>query len=78
LINRIQQIRRELGFDVTDRITVAWSSKSSRVPTAFEKHADEISREVLAVEVVRDDQVGGATLEIEGESVMIAVARSAV
>jgi isoleucyl-tRNA synthetase len=78
LINRIQQIRRELGLDVTDRITVSWSSKSAGIASAFDEHVDEISREVLAVAVVRDGEVHGTTLEIEGESVVIAIARTAI
>ena len=78
LINRIQQIRRELGLDVTDRITVTWSSKSAGIASAFNEHVEEISREVLAVAIARDDQVQGTTLEIEGESVVIGIAPTTV
>ena len=76
LINRIQQIRREIGLEVADRIKVSWFSNAERIVAAFHRHADEIAAEVLAVGVARDDQAQGASLEIDGSSVVIGVIRS--
>ena len=76
LINRIQQIRRESGFEVADRIDVSWSSDSGRISAAFETHAELIAAEVLAVTVAQEDQSAGSTIEIDGSSVMMTVART--
>ena len=76
LINRIQQMRRDAGLDVADRINVAWSTGSQRIAAAFDTHADLITAEVLAVDVTRPVQVQGSPVEIDGETVIIAVTRS--
>ena len=76
LINRIQQIRRESGFEVADRIDVSWSSDSGRISAAFETHAELIAAEVLAVTVAQEDQSAGSTIEIDGSSVTMTVART--
>ena len=76
LINRIQQIRRESGFEVADRIDVSWSSDSGRISAAFETHAELIAAEVLAVTVAQEDQSAGSTIEIDGSPVMMTVART--
>ena len=51
LINRIQNARRQLDLDVSDRITVNWHSQDSDVATAFRDHADLIAGEVLATDL---------------------------
>ncbi|HKZ29865.1 MAG TPA: isoleucine--tRNA ligase [Acidimicrobiia bacterium] len=76
LINRIQQIRRESGLDVTDRIEVSWSSESDRIAAAFEVHAGVIAAEVLAVIISRGAETDGTAIEIDGESVSIAISRA--
>jgi isoleucyl-tRNA synthetase len=75
LINRIQQMRRESGLDVADRIKVIWSSDSPRIAAAFEAHADVIAAEVLAVGVTREDQGADAALEIDGGAVTVTITR---
>jgi len=76
LINRIQQLRRERGFEVTDRIRVSWFTPSKPVATAFESHAEAIAAEVLAVGVKNADEAVGTVIEIDGESVWIAIERA--
>ena len=76
LINRMQQMRRDVGLDVSDRIRVAWSSDSQRIAAAFDTHADVIAAEVLAVELTRQVQVPGSPVEIDGEAVTMTVIRS--
>jgi isoleucyl-tRNA synthetase len=51
IVSRVQQIRRDSGFDVTDRITIRWASQDSLVGEAFARHLETISSEVLATEI---------------------------
>jgi isoleucyl-tRNA synthetase len=51
LINRIQNERRRLDLDVSDRITVNWHSPDSAIAAAFRDHADLIAGEVLATDL---------------------------
>ncbi len=73
LINRIQQIRRDRGLEVTDRIEVTWAGTSERISAAFQIFAETISAEVLAQSLVRQDQVVDATIDIDGEPVSIEI-----
>ncbi len=70
----MQQLRRESGLDVTDRITVQWSSDDDLVRKAFEAHSQTISTEVLAVDVAQ-----GATApasELDGHHVSLEITRA--
>jgi len=71
LINRIQQIRRDRGLDVTDRIEVTWASASERIGAAFLTFTETIAAEVLAQSLVRQDRAVGAAIDIDGEPVSI-------
>ena len=73
LINRIQQIRRDRGLEVTDRIEVTWAGTSERISAAFQIFAETIAAEVLAQSLVRQDQVVDATIDIDGEPVSIEI-----
>jgi isoleucyl-tRNA synthetase len=48
VVSRIQQLRREAGLAVTDRIEVDWSTDDQRLGDAIETHHDYIATEVLA------------------------------
>ena len=48
-VNRLQRSRRDLGFEVTDRIRVAYGGDADIV-AALEAHADYVAGEVLAVQ----------------------------
>ncbi len=77
LINRIQNLRKDSGFEVTDRIRVAIERKAA-VADAVERHADYIAQQTLAVEVATDDAPAGETVaecEVDDESLRIALTR---
>lgn len=64
LVNRIQNIRKNKGFEITDRIRVV-INPDARVEAALKDFADYIAQQVLAVDlamrpVVRDDMVDAA------------------
>ncbi|MEM9835943.1 MAG: isoleucine--tRNA ligase [Bacteroidota bacterium] len=48
LVNRIQNLRKDQGFEVTDRIEVSLSSADASVATAVQQFENYISAEVLA------------------------------
>ena len=48
IVRVIQTIRRDSGFDVSDRITLKWSSDDARVSVAMEAHGQWIAAETLA------------------------------
>ncbi|HUO46412.1 MAG TPA: isoleucine--tRNA ligase [Acidimicrobiia bacterium] len=50
VISRIQQLRREVGLAVSDRISVAWSTDDERLAQSIRTHDAYIAGEILAVE----------------------------
>ncbi|GAB5535239.1 MAG: isoleucine--tRNA ligase [Rubricoccaceae bacterium] len=76
-VNRVQNLRKEAGFDVSDRIELAFSAPDT-VASALATHADTIRSETLASAFDRTDQPSGeATTEVTlGEdTVTVAVRR---
>jgi isoleucyl-tRNA synthetase len=57
VIRMVQEARKASGFDVADRITLAWSG-SGEVAAALEEHLDLVAGEVLAVDVTRQPAPG--------------------
>jgi isoleucyl-tRNA synthetase len=76
LVNRIQGIRKDSDFEVTDRIRVRVQNHPA-VEAAVTKFGDYISSEVLADSLTLADSVSGAEVELEDEVVvMVEVVRS--
>jgi isoleucyl-tRNA synthetase len=73
VVSRIQQMRRETGLAVTDRITLAWWTDDPVLSEAIETHGSYISSEVLASEMNRDENLNESvsTLDIDGISLSI-------
>ena len=76
LVNKIQNMRKEADFNVSDRIRLSLNTSSVLVEEAFEVHRDYILRETLTTEVVElpsekafslDQNLNGepATLSVE-------------
>lgn len=74
LINRIQNIRKEIGLEITDRINVTLSPES-KVEAALAGFADYIKAQVLADNVCISDNDGIAA-EIEDLNINIKVAKA--
>ncbi len=71
IINKINTMRREAGFAVTDRIEVVMQT-TDRVKMAFEKYRDEICGEVLATSV-HFGPCEGTSWDLNGESTIISL-----
>ncbi len=69
-IRLIQDERKALGFDISDRITLVWNASEEHL-AAITAHSRHISEEVLATEIKRDatlalaDNEIGLTLRLE-------------
>ena len=73
LISKIQTMRKEAGFEVTDHITVAYGG-SEKIAGLMKKYAEEIQGSVLA-DTITGEAIQGYTKEwdINGEKVTLAV-----
>jgi len=78
LVSKIQTMRKEAGFEVTDHITV-YQSGNDTIARLLSGHAAEIQAEVLA-DAILPGQMGGYAKEwnINGEKGMLGVEKTAV
>ena len=78
LVSRVQRLRKELGFAVSDRVTlsVGGSAEIQEAVKAFQKW---IADEVLALRVTVGEKIEGThamhTLDLDGENVEVALER---
>lgn len=81
LINRVQKLRKDSGFEVSDRIVLRYMTASPKLVLAFNENKQRILDEILAVEMEEGDTDSLAELgepsmqEIENERLVIAIAR---
>ncbi|MEP7234500.1 MAG: isoleucine--tRNA ligase [Ignavibacteriota bacterium] len=65
-VNRIQNLRKDLGFDVTDRIKIEVSESTPLLERILDSHSHYIKEETLAVGIDRKHGAGSETAsEIE-------------
>jgi isoleucyl-tRNA synthetase len=77
MINKIQFMRKEAGFEVVDRILVSYEA-GPRLKLAVDRHAGRIARETLAESISEGGGPGEfqRDWDINGESARIAVERA--
>ena len=77
-VNRVQNMRKEAGLDVADRIEV-WLQGSAAVEDAVTRHSEYISAETLAVRIqvapLPDQLLSSQDWQVDGEPVTIGIAR---
>ncbi len=75
LVNKIQNMRKEADFNVSDRIRLSVKTSSALVTEAFEAHRDYILRETLTTKVVESPGGNAFSLEqmLNGESATLSV-----
>ncbi|MDR2887443.1 MAG: class I tRNA ligase family protein, partial [Bacteroidales bacterium] len=72
-VNRIQNLRKETGLDVTDKITVQIENHDM-VREAVEKHSDYIGSQTLAASVLLTDSFSGVDVrEIDIDNTVIRI-----
>ncbi len=77
MVNKIQNMRKTSGFEVTDHISIKVRS-TNRLISAAKKHDEFIRKETLAknLEFVDNDNLTGATeWDINGEKTEIALVK---
>jgi len=74
IINKINTMRRDLGFEVTDRILISLQT-TPRVKECFEHYGKMICNEVLGIDV-RFGTVEGTKWDLNGEETVIALERN--
>ncbi|MFR9651620.1 MAG: isoleucine--tRNA ligase [Rikenellaceae bacterium] len=77
LVNRIQNIRKDSGFEVIDRVKVEIESRES-VVTSMANYADYVAAQTLAVEVKVVEKPEGAFVvesDLDDEPLIIAVTK---
>ena len=75
VVRAIQEARKNAGFEVSDRITLWWSSLDSDVMQMWADHADEIAGEVLAT-AVHNDLGGTINVDVAEFTGSIGIARN--
>ncbi|MEO7112537.1 MAG: DUF5915 domain-containing protein, partial [Polyangiaceae bacterium] len=75
LLNRLQNARKEMELDYTDRILVTISG-SPRVRRVLVAHRDAMMTEVLAVEIAIAEIADSAEIDVDGEMVKLSVIRA--
>ena len=76
-INRLQNLRKQAGFEVTDRIYVTWAA-SAKMEQALSRYGGRIRNETLAVSFERMSEPAGDfsdSFEIAGERLTFAIRR---
>ncbi len=73
-VSRLQKLRKDSGFSVTDRITVAYTCDDATAE-ALQAMRTYIAMETLAITLERGEQLEGADLEINGRHVNVRVER---
>ncbi len=75
VISKVQTLRKEAGFEVTDRIRLTWRT-TDKLAAILEGGKNELMRAVLAVSAENDDAEEGAfvrEMKINGENAVLAV-----
>lgn len=76
-ISRLQNLRKSAGFELTDRIQVAWTA-SAKLAQALVEHGDHIRNETLAISFEHVSEPAGdhvESFEIAGEALTFAISR---
>ena len=73
LVNRVQNIRKSSGLEITDRINV-WVSAPENISAAIEQHKAYIASQVLAANISLENQLNNATeVDFDGTTLYVQV-----
>jgi len=73
-INRVQNLRKEKGFEVTDKINVSYGTDSLLIRESVQNNLSYICAEILADSVIYNDQLTeGDTVLIDENKVLISI-----
>ena len=72
IISKIQTMRKDSGFEVTDKISVEFEG-SDKIASVFEANAEEIKTQTLAETITMNSSANAKEWNINGEKVLIAI-----
>jgi len=74
-VSRIQNLRKEKGFDVVDRINISYATDSPTLQSALDRMKTYIQEETLAVDLRKVDPAvpGGVSLDFNGEECTVLI-----
>lgn len=75
IVSAIQGVRRDLGLEVSDRVSLTWQSDDDAIAEAMAAHGDLIAGELLATTVVRDEAPQTSRLEINDASISVTLTK---
>ncbi|MCQ2465954.1 MAG: isoleucine--tRNA ligase [Clostridia bacterium] len=75
MISKIQNLRKDSDFEVTDRITLTYSG-NDKIASIIEKKKDAIASVVLATSIEAAPSENGTEVSINGEKVFFAIAKA--
>lgn len=73
VVSKVQNLRRQAGLHVSDRIALSWHSDDPTVAAAISGFAGHIASEVLADTIEEAEQAIGTDYEIDGSRVWLEV-----
>ncbi|HKI74007.1 MAG TPA: class I tRNA ligase family protein, partial [Pseudomonadales bacterium] len=76
VINRIQRSRRDLGFNVVDRVEVSYTA-SEELANAIDAHREHIMNETLALSLEQVSEPAALSFDIDGDSLTLSIVKSA-
>ena len=72
IVNRLQNLRKDKGLDVQDKISIQYSTDNQSMKNAMKEHAAYIQREVQALSISEGKDAQNL-LEIDGSSMNISI-----
>ena len=73
LVSRIQNMRKEIGFEVSDRIDIFYDTESEKLKQAISQFKDYICSETLAVQLLEDKSSEMTSLDVEGNQISLSL-----
>ena len=74
VVNRLQNLRKDSGLEVQDKINVLYTSTDEQMNTAIETHKEYIQKETQALSLVKAGNIsGGTVIEIDGTELTVAM-----
>lgn len=75
LVNKINTMRRDLNFEVTDRIEICLNT-TEKIKQALSIHQDYVMMQVLGVKLEHNSSEEGTIWDLNGEKTFVVIARS--
>lgn len=73
LVRAINQMRKDKGLTISDKVKIQFESNDELLTTVFSEYSTEISRAVLATELISGSSENGLIVELDGRKVKILI-----